>query len=61
MATRLMGGPALEGVLADPRDAAATIRFAERSARFVRLRQLGVHADVPWIVAELKIYGLPGS
>ncbi len=50
-------GPALEGVLRDPRSAEIRIGFPARSARFVRLRQLGAHPDFGWFIAELKAYG----
>jgi hypothetical protein len=52
-----MGGPTIEGVLQDAREAASRIAFPDRQARFVRLRQLGVHPDLGWVIAELKIYG----
>ena len=52
-----MAGPALEGILRDPRTAESRIAFRTRAARFIRLRQLGAHPDYPWIIAELKVFG----
>jgi hypothetical protein len=56
-----MAGPAVEGVLRDPRALESRIHFSRKSARFVRLRQLGAHPDHGWIIAELKVYGLLSS
>ena len=52
-----MAGPAVEAVLRDPRSVESRIGFAARSARFIRLRQLGAHPDFGWFIAELKAYG----
>jgi hypothetical protein len=52
-----MAGPALEAILRDPRTVESRITFQTRTARFIRLRQLGAHRDYPWIIAELKVYG----
>jgi hypothetical protein len=52
-----MAGPAVEGILRDPRAAESRIGFPARPARFIRLRQLGAHPDYGWFIAELKVYG----
>ena len=52
-----MAGPAVEGVLRDPRTVESRIAFPARPARFIRLRQLGAHRDYGWFIAELKVYG----
>lgn len=52
-----MAGPAVEGVLRDPRTAESRIGFPARPARFIRLRQLGAHPDYGWFIAEVKVYG----
>jgi len=51
-----MAGPALEGILRDPRNVESRVAFGPRTARFMRLRQLGAHPDYPWVIAELKVY-----
>jgi hypothetical protein len=53
-----MAGPAIEGILRNPRTAESRVAFATRSARFVRIRQLGMHPESGWFIAELKIFGL---
>jgi hypothetical protein len=53
-----MAGPAIEGILRNPRTAESRVAFATRPARFVRLRQLGTHPESGWFIAELKISGL---
>ena len=53
-----MAGPAIEGVLRDPRTAESRVAFPTRPTRFIRLRQLGAHPDSGWFIAELRVYGL---
>ena len=48
--------PTIEGSLADPLQAPATIPFAPRRARYVRLRQTGKDSDVNWALAELAVW-----
>ena len=45
---------AIEGALADPLMAPATVAFSPRSARYVRLRQTGKD-DVNWVLPELAV------
>jgi len=52
-----MGGPTVEGILRDARAADSRIELAPKPARFVRLRQLRVHPDFGWFIAELKVFG----
>jgi hypothetical protein len=52
-----MGGPTMEAVLRDARAADSRIALAPKPARFVRLRQLRVHPDFGWFIAELKVFG----
>ena len=47
--------PTIEGSLADPLRAPATIPFAPRRARYVRLRQTGKDRQVMWALPELAI------
>jgi hypothetical protein len=49
----------IEGSLADPLTAPATVWFAPRRARYVRLRQTGRDDDTYWSLAELAV--LAGS
>jgi hypothetical protein len=52
-----MAGPAVEGVLRDPRAVESRLDFSPKPARFIRLRQFGAHPDSGWFIAELKVYG----
>ena len=47
--------PTIEGSLMEPLTAPATMRFAPRRARYVRLRQTGKDSDVNWALAELAV------
>ena len=49
--------PTIEGSLVDPLRAPATIPFAPRRARYVRLRQTGKDSQVTWALPELAILG----
>ena len=45
----------IECALIDPLRAPATVPFARRPARYVRLRQTGADRDVVWALPELEI------
>jgi len=47
--------PTIEGTLAEPLLASATIPFSPRRARYVRLRQTGADDQVVWALPELAI------
>jgi hypothetical protein len=51
------GGPALTGALLHPRVMPLTFQFAPRTARYIRLTQLGSDPVFYWSVAELKVFG----
>jgi hypothetical protein len=47
----------VRAALADPARVPVTITLAPAAARFVRLRQVGQDAVVPWWIAELGVLG----
>jgi hypothetical protein len=49
--------PTIEGSLMDPLAAPATIAFAPRRARYIRLRQTGKDHLVMWALPELAVLG----
>jgi hypothetical protein len=49
----------IEGAMAEPLRVPATLRFAPRRARYVRLRQVGHDDAVDWSLAELEIRAAP--
>ena len=51
------GGPTLTGALLDPGVIPLTFQFAPRTARYIRLTQLGSDPVFYWSVAELKVFG----
>jgi hypothetical protein len=53
--------PSIEGHLADPLVGTTTLRFASRTARQVRLRQVGHDDRANWSIAELEMWGSAGA
>jgi hypothetical protein len=46
----------VRAALADPSSVPLSVEFPPAEARYVRLRQLGAEAGVPWWIAELSVH-----
>jgi hypothetical protein len=59
--TRVSSGPTdvltVRGALADPGRVPITIGVGDVTARYIRLRQTAHEPDIPWWIAELRVYG----
>lgn len=52
-----LAGAVLEAALESPRETRVVIRFAQRDATHVRLRQTGRHDTSYWTMAEIEVWG----
>jgi hypothetical protein len=51
--------PTVRAALLDPVNVPVRIDVGGFQGRFMRLRQMGTDASVPWFVAEIAVYGVP--
>ena len=49
-------GETIAAALADPRRVPLTIPFERRTARYIRLRQVGRDPTWPWSIAEIEVW-----